>query len=143
MYKSRGFTLIETMFVVVIIGILAAIAYPSYGEYLAKARRTDAQAALLELAQFMERYYTVNGRYVDGDGDPPALPFVEAPKDGGTKAYALGFVAAVSATAYTLEAVPKGPMSGDRCGSLRLSSIGVKSIAGAHAGVTPDQCWQR
>lgn len=141
MRMQRGFSLIELMIAVVVIGILAAIAIPTYREHVASARRADAQALLLELAQFMERYYTANGRYVDADGDPPALPFTEAPKEQGPKAYDL-VLSAVAANSYTLSAVRKDIMSGDRCGTLRLTSTGVKSIAGEAAGVTVDQCWR-
>ena len=84
---SFGFTLIELMIVVAIIGIIAAVAYPSYQEYVRNAKRADAETALMELAHFMERYYPANGRYVDGDGDEPDLPFTQAPRDGGTKTY--------------------------------------------------------
>src|SRR5690606_38472416 len=83
--SSAGFTLIEVMIVVAIIGILAAIAYPSYQDHVRKSRRADAQTALLELAQFMERHYTTNGRYLTSANAAPALPFSEAPKDGTTK----------------------------------------------------------
>lgn len=80
--SDRGFTLIELMIVVAVIAIIAAIAYPSYMDYVRQSRRADATVALLELAQYMERYYTNNGRYTDGDGNYPALPFDEAPRDG-------------------------------------------------------------
>ena len=59
---SAGFTLIELMIVVAIIAIIAAVAFPSYQEHVRKTRRADAQTALLELSQFMERHYTANGR---------------------------------------------------------------------------------
>ncbi len=137
----RGFTLIELMIVVAIIGIIAAIAYPSYQEYVRSAKRADAETALMELAHFMERHYTANGRYVDKDGDAPDLPFTEAPKDGSTKAYDLGFAeGSPTATAYVLEAVPKASMANDSCGTLSLSNTGAKGQAD---GMTLSQCWNR
>lgn len=137
---QRGFTLIEVMVVVVILGILAGIAYPSYLEHVRKARRADAQTALLELAQFMERYYTANGRYVTGSNAAPTLPFSEAPKDGSTKYYDLGFAAAPTASGYTLQAAPKNAMSGDHCGTLTLAHTGAKGQA---SGATLAECWRR
>jgi type IV pilus assembly protein PilE len=138
--SSAGFTLIEVMIVVVIIGILAAIAYPSYQEHVRKARRADAQAALMELAQLMERHYTANGRYLTAANAAPALPFTEAPKDGSAKFYNLGFTATPTANAYTLQAVPKNAMANDSCGTLTLAHTGAK---GQGAGATLAQCWRR
>jgi type IV pilus assembly protein PilE len=134
--KMFGFTLIELMIVVAIVGILAAVAYPSYQRYIEDSRRSDARANLVQLAQFMERYYTANGRYVDADGTPPELPFTEAPRDGTTKYYDLRLVN-VDAQNYTLQAVPKGAMAGDRCGTLSLTQAGVKAVT---AG-TVAECW--
>ncbi|WP_439859702.1 type IV pilin protein [Pseudomonas sp. MBLB4136] len=137
--RSAGFTLIEMMIVVAIVAILAAIAYPSYQEHVRKSRRADAQTAILELAQFMERHYTSNGKYLTSTNAAPALPFTEAPKDGTTKYYDLSFAAAPTANAYTLRAVPKGAMAGDLCGTLTLSNTGAKGQSGG----TLAQCWRR
>lgn len=140
--KTAGFTLIELMIVVAIVGILAAIAYPNYQEHVRKTRRADAQTALMELSQFMERHYTANGKYLTAANAAPVLPFTEAPKDGSTKYYDLAFPAgtAPTATTYTLEAAPKGAMANDVCGTLRLSNTGAKNQA---AGQTLATCWRR
>lgn len=69
MKPSRGFTLIETMIVMTIIALLAALAYPGYRGFVVKARRVEAQAALLELMQKQERYYTQHNRYLAFSAD--------------------------------------------------------------------------
>lgn len=138
--SSAGFTLIEVMIVAAIISILAAIAYPSYQEHVRKARRADAQAALMELAQFMERHYTANGRYLTEANEAPGLPFTEAPKDGTAKFYTLGYTATPTASAYTLQAAPKNAMANDNCGTLTLAHTGAK---GQKAGMTLADCWKR
>ena len=61
--KVAGFTLIEVMIVVSIVGILAAVAYPSYKSSIVKTRRGDIQLKMVSYAQALERYYTTNGRY--------------------------------------------------------------------------------
>lgn len=132
--RQSGFTLLEVMIVVVIVGILAAIAYPSYQEQVAKSRRADAQTALMELAQFMERHYTANGSYLEG-ANPPTLPFTESPKDAGAKFYDLS-LQGTTATAFVVRAVPKGAQLGDRCGTMTLSNTGVKAAAA-------NDCWRR
>ena len=68
--SSRGFTLIELLIAVAIVGILAAIAYPSYLEQIRKTRRADAEAVLMQAAQFMERVYSEAGCYNPGSGRP-------------------------------------------------------------------------
>ncbi len=152
---SFGFTLIELMIVVAIIGIIAAVAYPSYQEYVRNAKRADAETALMELAHFMERYYTANGRYdQDINGKAVALPFNQAPKDGSGKAYDLLFVVpdtdededeapdpgSPTSSTYTLAAFPKGSMVNDVCGVLTLTHTGAK---GQDKNASLAQCWKR
>ena len=63
--KNLGFTLIELMIVVAIVGILSAVAYPSYQSHVLKSQRQVAQAALVSLSSTMERYYSENNKYTE------------------------------------------------------------------------------
>ena len=81
-FSASGFTLIEVMMVVAIIAILAAIALPSFNSQLIKSRRVDAQRAILEDVQALQRYFTANGRFATSAGGttcggtrPPATAF--------------------------------------------------------------------
>lgn len=136
-FKNRGFTLIEVMIVVVIIAILASIAYPSYQNQVRKTRRADAAAVITEAAQWMERFYTENGRYDQNRaGTAVALPYNRAPVDG-TQAYNVS-LSAVAQNSFTVQAAPMGPQAGDTCGTLTLTNTGAK---GASGGTVAD-CWQ-
>ena len=138
--RSAGFTLIEVMIVMVIIGILSSIAYPSYQDYVKQARRADAQASLMELAQFMERHYTSKGGYLeDGQsGSAPSLPFTSSPKDSSSAAYTLSLAQGITAQTYSVQAEPVGSMSGDTCGTLTIDHLGKKGSGGDMA-----KCWKR
>ena len=120
----RGFTLIELMIAVAIIGILAGVAYPSYTQYVLKANRADAKAILMETAQFMERYYTTNSTYAGA-----TVLSAVSPKgsSGSSVKYAVSFTADPSATAFTLQAVPGSGQSNDACGTLTLSNTGAQT----------------
>ncbi|MFQ5608886.1 MAG: type IV pilin protein [Woeseiaceae bacterium] len=66
MYKKmRGITLMELMIVVIILGVLAAVAYPNYRDFAARAKRNEAKAALLQIATQQERFYLNNNTYTD------------------------------------------------------------------------------
>lgn len=132
---QTGFSLIELMIVVAIVGILASIAYPSYQEHVAQSRRVDAQANLLTLAQYMERHFTEEGRFDQNqDGSAHALPFNKSPRDGADLFYNINVVSAASS--YALSAVPAGVMNGDTCGVMTVDHRGFKSAAGG------SDCWQ-
>lgn len=136
MNRQQGFTLIELMITVAIIGVLAAVAYPSYQNSVQKSRRADAQAALVELAGFMERFFTENNRYdQDVGGTAVSLPFTASPKSGGAF-YNLS-LSASGLTTFTLQAVPVagGPQADDDCGTMTLNQAGAKTTTGT-AG-----CW--
>jgi len=134
MKKHTGFTLIELMIVVAIIGIIAAIAYPSYQRYIQETRRGQAQADLLELAQFMERRYSNGFDYRDGGGNPD-LPFTQSPREGNPVAYLISFSEDVERAAFTLQAVPQGIQAEDDCGTLTIDETGAK-------GAEEAGCWQ-
>ncbi len=144
--KMTGFTLIELMITVAIVGILAAVAVPSYQENVRQNNRAAAKAVMYENAQFMERFFSQNNQYdaamgLDArantaDDVAVVLPNTQSPKTGAAQ-YNISLQAVDNAT-FILQAVPAGTMVGDTCGTLTLSNTGLQGAGGGVAN-----CWNR
>jgi type IV pilus assembly protein PilE len=150
-----GFSLIELMIAVVIVSILAAIAYPAYQDSIRKARRADAQAALTGLAAVMERAFSDSNTYAGVVLDDPATTATEAgavypgwaPVDEppARRVYSLTLVTA-DATGYTVRATPLGNSIVASDGILELTSTGRRGWDRNGDGDTADSSentWER
>ena len=135
---KNGFTLIELIIVIAIVGILAAIAYPSYQEQVRHSRRSDCAGALVGLASAMERDFTARGSYRDITAAALGLYPDACPIDGGTETYDLTVAIGAGNNTYTLTAAPKGPQSGDKCANLTLTNTAQK---GTSSSLTVSECW--
>ncbi len=123
MRGASGFTLIEVMVVVVVIGILASIALPSYNQHMRKARRAAGGACVMAVAQQLERVYTTDLSYVGA----PNIAALRAACDPDALRFYTMNVVDLKAKTYTVTATPSGAQSGDSCGTLSVNQLGVKS----------------
>jgi type IV pilus assembly protein PilE len=120
MRREKGFTLIELMVVVAVVAILAAIALPSYQEYIRKGRRADAVRSVGELQLSLERWRAENPSYANCSGADCAFASGTYPSTP-TSSYYTITPSGLGATNYTITAAPAGAQSGDRCGNLVAS----------------------
>jgi type IV pilus assembly protein PilE len=134
MHQS-GVTLMELLIVMVIIGILVGIAYPSYRQQAIRANRTEAKVALEQRAQAWEKCFT---RYMEySHANCANLTAAALTPDGH---YSVAAVGAPTATTFILQATRQGGQVADtQCGDLRLNEAGTRSIQGGTANAAT--CW--
>ena len=140
---NRGFTLIELMITVAIVGILAAIAYPSYQEHVLKSWRANAASCLLEMANRMERRYTGSSTYAPPSDPDPLLDSGCAGEGSMPDRYDFDYEGDPDADGFEIRAVPQNAQTNDRCGSLTVNQFGQKLVVDADTGWDADRCWRR
>jgi len=132
--RSRGFTLIELMITVVVVAILASVAYPSYTEFVVRSKRAEGKAALLDAAQTLERYFTTHNAY------PTTLAAAGARSHSGENSAKAAYTIAIAGggTSFTLTATPANGHTDAACGNLTLDQLGVRGKSGSAA---LGDCW--
>ena len=151
--KQHGFTLIELMIVLAIVGILGAIAIPSYQESVRKSRRAEARAQLLEVAQYMQRFYSHNDSFANTKAGlaatvPGELAVVPRHAASGSQSYDISFCAPAAGSnnpglsTFKIQAVRKsgGPMEDDKCGDFTLEHTGARGLLNATDSAS--NCWR-
>ena len=126
--RQRGFTLLEMLLVIGIVGVLAAIALARYSSHIVTSNRQSARAALMLAQQDMERAHLQSGTYVGA-----ALPAAQL-----GDAFTLSLTD-LSASAYTLHATPKAGQPDELCGTLSITQNGTKAETGAGTAL---DCWE-
>ncbi|TWD43815.1 type IV pilin protein [Pseudomonas sp. SJZ131] len=128
--SNRGFTLIEIMIVIAIIGIVITIGYPSLTEYMKKGRRADAAGLLTEQAQILERFYSKSNLYTGATGLSTGNDFYT-------------ITPTIADQTFTLTAIrkPGSSMSTDKCGDFTISNTGARGLVNNTA--TVKDCWGR
>ena len=130
--KIRGVTLLELLIVMVIVGIMAAVAYPSYRDYITRAKRTEAKTLLLEIAQNEERFYLQNNRY----GDMGDLGYSD-PKITDTESYSVTITANDANNFSATATYQKSDAEASKCDTFSIDGRGNKTSA------PYTDCWTR
>lgn len=140
--RGRGFTLIELMISIAVVGVLAAVALPAYREQISRGKRSDMQTVLLEDAQYMQRYYAANNVY-NGTSPSPVLPILVSPR--GSSGSGVNYnitISARTATSFTLTATRANSMASDKCGNFTYTNLEVKGLVGNTGSTTVANCWR-
>ncbi|PKM32074.1 MAG: pilus assembly protein PilE [Gammaproteobacteria bacterium HGW-Gammaproteobacteria-12] len=135
--QQQGFTLIEVMIVVLIIGILATIAYPNYSDYVKRGNRAEGQAFLNDVSARQERYFSQNNAYITNDADAGKLALQSGNKSE-TGKYVLALSKVNDDGGYTLTAEEQ--FNDTKCGNLTLNARGVRGRTGS--GMSIADCWR-
>lgn len=131
MTSQRGFTLLEVLITVIIVGILAATASMGYMSYVERAHRSEAKSVLMDLSQRLERHYTDEGTY-DGFDVPDNLSRIPA-EESRNQTYSINVD--TDDQSFTITASPSGAQTEDKCGDLSVDNVGRRSSEGG------GDCW--
>ncbi|PJI95764.1 type IV pilus assembly protein PilE [Acidovorax sp. 69] len=135
MDRNKGFTLIELMITVAVIGILAAIAYPSYQDQVRKSRRAEAQSVLMNIGTRQQQMLLDTRSYA---ATAASLSVTVPPQV--TAYYAVSVSAPASTPpTFTATATPQGDQTKDKCGTLGVDNTGTKTAL--KSGSTQTGCW--
>ncbi len=143
--RLRGITLIELMTVLVVVAILAAIAVPSYRNYLLRAQRTDARTALLRVQGAQEKFLLQQNRYAtDEELDQPPPAGLGQQRESENGFYRLSMTNA-STTEYELTATPvsgRGQQDDTKCALFRINHNGIKYAEDSGGAARTEDCWR-
>lgn len=139
--QTDGFSLIELLIVMAIMGILVAVAIPAYTESLRRANRAEAKSELVQVAAEQERFFSSSNSY-STDATPLNTPVVAARDRTTTNAWYVISVAACAGGAitncFTATATPQNQQAADGCTTFTLTNTGLRGAT----GLTSDECWQ-
>lgn len=130
MRNSKGFSLIELMITVAVIGILASVAVPAYSDYVRRGARSEAQAHMMDIAGRQGQYLVDSRAYADSVAELS----MTTPASVSAK-YTIALATGAAPPSFTITATPKGDQAKDKCGTLTLDSVGVKGASGTGT------CW--
>lgn len=133
---ASGFTLLEVMVAVAIIGILAAIAIPSYTDYILRANRAEGREWLMRVSAAQERFYTNRNTYTDDVVSGAGLSLGTISSEKGH--YNVRVVVTNDGQSYELIGLPQGRQTTDKCGELSITNVGVKGYSGNEGN---GNCW--
>jgi type IV pilus assembly protein PilE len=130
-WKSvQGFTLIELMIVVLIVGVLAAVAVPSYQKYTRKAHRTEAETFMMTLAQLEQQYFLDSRTYASTIAALNTTTPTSVQSN-----YTLSITPQGTPPGFTISATPQGGQAADECGTLMIDNNAVKTSSSG------SNCW--
>lgn len=136
--SSKGFSLIELLVAIAVLGILAALAMPAYHSYRLRANRVEARVTLVEAAQLAERWFVRNNTYAGVDDVNTGDPMFPATSPHGL--YTLAYNAPAAA-AFSITATATGSQLGDSdCATLSINHLGQRSSSNAQ-GIATQNCW--
>lgn len=138
--QAKGFTILELLTVVAIIGVISMVAFPSYQNYVRKGKRAEGRIALLTAVQMEERYFTTNNTYTATLSAAGILSY--SGTNASSAAYTITIVPAAGgiATGFTAKATPTGNFVDTECNILTISQLGTKSMESA-TQTDPSKCW--